>query len=822
MLKSFRKKLTNPGCGDRRRHRGCPDTALVAELLDERTLLSAVTVQAGVLQDTTIYDLRAGDVANGAGQYILVGGEGSDEVRTRALISFNLGAAGIPSGATILDAVLTLHASYTIGGAADFSLHRLTTAWGEAGSNAPGNERDGDQARQSDATWLFSFFDGASWQNPGGDFAPGSSAVVNVAGTGSYQWSSSDLIRDVQGWIDNTSSDFGWLLLGDQIPGSLVAFDSRESSNAAMRPTLEITYETPLLPTIVQGRTWNDKSGDGLKIPSAVNDLRLQYYQGRNLFNVYGGNEYWYRSDVNQAWYFLTSSGQLTRWDGQSKKLTGQLTAQLDSRFWSNPTELLYSTTAVSETFLNGVTVQLVNSAGTVVSTAITGDRDLDGDGRIASETESGWYRFQAPPAGNYSVRILPSQGWVESGTAVSSKAHEVFDLKTSMGLSFQNSYYENCGFRGERWLRSSTGWVFITPAGDLYAWSGKHGTASSPVAGTLITVLGPAYYRDPSLIWMATNPTIRVQEGETSTVSSLGLFQPATVSGRSWFDRNGDGIRSPETFSTARSIPRPTGAPESGFTWFAVTSPVGTGGATTETYFYASGTQLFQWSAAGGSVYFTEVWGGAVNSPSQILQAVFTPELWQNGTQIELLNDRGYVVTTALTKDVDLNGDKKIDAGTESGWYSFGNLIPGNYTIREVPRGGWLASTPAPSVSLQFQAETLQQQLGLRASAKDWYNFGGRKERWFQGRRNEWYFIIPNGTVYEWDRISGGTNGPAGGRQIAKLSASFYINTDLLFRPRSATVSVASGQSVSGINFGNHKVVDGLFSSLTNELLGL
>lgn len=822
MLKSLHDKLSLGLNGTRRRKSVGAIAEPRMESVESRLLLSAVTVQAAVLQDNTIYDLRAGDVSNGAGQFLVVGGEGSDEVRTRGLVSFDLAAAQIPSGATIVDAVLTMHVSYSVGGAADIFLHRLTAAWGEAGSNAPGNELDGDQARQNDATWLFSFFDGTAWLNPGGDFAAGASASANVSGLGAYQWSGSGLIQDVQNWIDHPSSNYGWLLLGDAVPGSLNAFDSKESVNAVLRPSLEITYETPLLPTIVQGRIWNDKNADGLRVPGAVSELRLQYHQGRNLFNTYLGSEYWYRSEANQSWYFLLPTGQLTRWDGQPRKLTGQVVAQLDSRFWNNPTTLLYSAAAVGETFLNGTTVQLVSSTGTVVSTAVTANRDLNNDGLINPETESGWYRFEVAAAGSYSVRVNAGQGWSESASRVSSRAAEVFSLKSTYGLSFLNSYYENCGFRGERWLKSSTSWVFITPAGELFLWNGKHGTATTPVGGTLIATLGPAYYRDPALITLATNPAIQVQTGTTTTVPGLGVFQTATVSGRSWFDRNGDGIRNSESFATARIVTRPTGGPTTASAWFAITSPDGPNGALLDTFFYASGTQMFQWSASGGTVYFTDFWGGASSSPASILQAVFTPESWQNGTRIELLNERGYVVATSLTQDVDLNQNQQIDPSTERGWYSFVGLGPGSYTVREVPLSGWLSSTPANTAYLQSQAQTLKQQLGLKPATKDWYNFGYRKERWFQGSRNEWYFIVPDGTIFEWDRSSGGANGPAAGRQIAKLSASFYINPDLLFRPRSTTISVTNGQAIAGLHFGSHRVADGLFSSLTNELLGI
>ncbi|MEI6541788.1 MAG: hypothetical protein WCO86_20025, partial [Planctomycetota bacterium] len=44
------------------------------ELLEQRSLLSALTVQLGAEHDNTIYDVVPGDMSNGSGQYIVAGG----------------------------------------------------------------------------------------------------------------------------------------------------------------------------------------------------------------------------------------------------------------------------------------------------------------------------------------------------------------------------------------------------------------------------------------------------------------------------------------------------------------------------------------------------------------------------------------------------------------------------------------------------------------------------------------------------------------------------------------------------------------------------
>ena len=89
----------------------------------------------------------------------------------------------------------------------------------------------------SDATWNFSKFDATSWLNPGGDFG-GLSASVEVNTPGAYEWVGAGLISDVQYWVDQASSNFGWLLRGNESGSAIAAFVSRDSSNAALRPTL--------------------------------------------------------------------------------------------------------------------------------------------------------------------------------------------------------------------------------------------------------------------------------------------------------------------------------------------------------------------------------------------------------------------------------------------------------------------------------------------------------------------------------------------------------------------------------------------------------
>jgi hypothetical protein len=56
------------------------------------------------------------------------------------------------------------------------------------------------------------------------------------------------MVEDVQGWLDNPSSNFGWLLLGDESTGGTTrVFNTREAQSQGAWPSLVVTF-TPASP----------------------------------------------------------------------------------------------------------------------------------------------------------------------------------------------------------------------------------------------------------------------------------------------------------------------------------------------------------------------------------------------------------------------------------------------------------------------------------------------------------------------------------------------------------------------------------------------
>jgi hypothetical protein len=543
-----------------RRRPGAWAACCLAESLEVRSLLSAVVVQLAASQDNTIYNVPTGDLSNGQGQFIVTGGSGGIAAARRGLIAFDVAGAGIPEGSTILDVVLTMNLTQTAGGATNVGIHRSLKSWGEGFTDASGTELEGSPTNGFDATWMFPQFGGQAWSKLGGDFAS-ASATVATSALGAYEWSGGDLVADVQDWLDSPNSNFGWFVRSGETPGNVKSFASRNSANAALRPKLEITYEEPVIPAIVEGRKWHDKNANGIRESESTLGLNLQFPGGDSRYNSFGGREYWYQSAVNNSWYFLSPNGNLVRWNGRAKSLTGTVVDQLDPQVWHTPETLLGSAEKSPEPWMNGFVFELVNSSGRVVATASSRDIDRNSDGTIQVESERGWYRFDNVTPGNYTVREVVPEGWVQSASRTSSGALEAFQLDQRLGLTLSGSDRQDFGGQDERWMKGTNGWFYITPAGDFYRWNGRAVTDRMPLSGTLLASPGIPYYRDISLLHAARNPVLGVSEGAVVTRVNFGNYKPLVVTGQATLNQIPSWIRNSSTFTAVVSAEGSSGA---------------------------------------------------------------------------------------------------------------------------------------------------------------------------------------------------------------------------------------------------------------------
>ena len=107
-----------------------------------------------------------------------------------------------------------------------------------------------------DVTWNFAKYDTVPWTTPGGggDFVSTESAaaVVGQDLNTAYVWgSTARTVSDVQGWLDGTLPNFGWLLRNDSetSPTTFRAFYTRdgaiEQRVPQFAPELIVSFVTP-------------------------------------------------------------------------------------------------------------------------------------------------------------------------------------------------------------------------------------------------------------------------------------------------------------------------------------------------------------------------------------------------------------------------------------------------------------------------------------------------------------------------------------------------------------------------------------------------
>lgn len=205
------------------------------------------TVQLLPSADNSLFEENTAN-SNGQGAFLFAGNTNNGDAR-RALFKFDL-SDSIPAGSVIDSVAFTLRLSKRPNPAENdhtFTLHNLTSDWGEGSSDASGNEGAGTGAADTDATWVNAFHPGTAWTNAGGDFENAALASQDVGlNTGQFfTWTSPELAASVQAWLDNPAENFGWLLRGQET-GEATArrFDSKDNGTADRRPVLFVRFTT--------------------------------------------------------------------------------------------------------------------------------------------------------------------------------------------------------------------------------------------------------------------------------------------------------------------------------------------------------------------------------------------------------------------------------------------------------------------------------------------------------------------------------------------------------------------------------------------------
>jgi PKD repeat protein len=226
-----------------------------------RNLIIVSDTETATLQaagDTTIYSESTG-FSNGAGAKIVVGSAYSGVAIVgfrRSPLRFDLSGT-VPNTSTInsVQVQLTLVSPTAVAptanqntGDRNIRFRRLTTAWTE-GTTAPAAFGQGIAATGGDATWA------SPWTTAGGDVAQSSGNPINsttlVVGNTLQAYTTTNgaqMVADVQGWANDPATNFGWLLVGDEIAARTVKFfEARNpSSTTPGEPRLVVGYTRPL------------------------------------------------------------------------------------------------------------------------------------------------------------------------------------------------------------------------------------------------------------------------------------------------------------------------------------------------------------------------------------------------------------------------------------------------------------------------------------------------------------------------------------------------------------------------------------------------
>ncbi len=232
-----------------RRWRGCVALFMAVGLLNCPAASATLTSVADTMISENYPDNNFGAL------WFANSGTTQNNTLNRALFRFDL-AAVLPAGAIIKRASLILE---VVGqpneppASGRFNLHRVLRPWGEGSAvNTPGGGAgQGSPGTTNEATWNYRFaYTTNTWSLPGAappaDFMAELSSGVTVFGVDQSPYtvpSSPQLIADLQLWLDQPQSNFGWILVCEQEGSAFTARRFGTHEDPFNAPRLEVEYE---------------------------------------------------------------------------------------------------------------------------------------------------------------------------------------------------------------------------------------------------------------------------------------------------------------------------------------------------------------------------------------------------------------------------------------------------------------------------------------------------------------------------------------------------------------------------------------------------
>jgi YD repeat-containing protein len=349
------------------------------------------------------------------------------------------------------------------------------------------------------------------------------------------------------------------------------------------------------------------------------------------------------------------------------------------------------------EVGLVGWTVDLENSAGTVLATRTT---DSKGD-----------YSFSSVGPGTFTVKVVQQTGYVASlsnpRVVSTSSGGDITGLNLGefVPVAIGGEVYADTNGNGQlesgeaglsNWtvdLIDGSGQTVATTTTDS---NGRYSFVGVGAGTNLVQAVAPSGY-------VATTPPRYVTEASGQDIANLdiGEFRTVTLGGEVFADANGDGLLDGNESglsgwtvhlldSSNNQVAAASTASDGTYSFPGVGPGSYTVAAVLQAgYFQTSSPATYAVTTASGQDV-----GGLVFGVAQ--GATAAGELYEDANQngsldggesglsgwtIDLLDGSNKVVATAVT---DAKGD-----------YSFGGIAPGSYTIREVLQAGYMATSP-------------------------------------------------------------------------------------------------------------------------------
>jgi protocatechuate 3,4-dioxygenase beta subunit len=368
-----------------------------------------------------------------------------------------------------------------------------------------------------------------------------------------------------------------------------------------------------------------------------------------------------------------------------------------------------------------------------------------DGESSTTTADGSGAFNFTNVGPGTVRVREVLQSGWIQvagdrdvtaqSGQDVTDVNFFNFELISIAGVKFEDQDGDGVRGRGEPGL---AGWTIFLDSNDNGVLDDGESSALTSDDGTYsFSDLGPGTYRvrevlESGWVRVTANTVIEATSGVDETDVTVGNFQLITLSGQKFHDQDGDGTKDADETGVAGVVifidANGDGVLDDGELQ-TVTSDDGT-------YSLASvgpGTHRVREVLQSG-------WQQTTTNPIDIVAASGENASGVDFGNFQLITisgqkfedadgdgvkDSGESGLAGWTIFLDTDGDGVLDTGETStvtgsdGSYSFTNLGPGEYSVREVLQTGWTRTLPSSSESVVHIAES-----GRNPSDVDFGNF--------------------------------------------------------------------------------------------------